>query len=336
MPGRVRLRDVAEKVGVSTATVSFVLNGKSTSISESTADRVRLAAQELGYRPNALARGLRSQRSRTVGFLSVEVVTTPYAGAMILGAQDVADENDFVLLLGNADDATETERAIGAMMDRQVDAFIYATMYHRVVPFPSGTQPQPVVLLDARTDDDRCSSVVPDEYAGARAAVQHLIDAGHRRIGYVDAAEAPAAAALRRQAYLDALTENGLGTDDAVVAASASSTRSAISPVTALLDLAEPPTALFCFNDRIAAGAYAAARRRNLRLPEDLSIVGFDNQVLIAEAVDPGLTTVQLPHYEMGRWAMERALALLDEDAAPVAKLMPCVLVERGSVAPPK
>lgn len=271
-----------------------------------------------------------------MGFLSVEVVTTPYAGAMILGAQDVADEHGFVLLLGNADDAAETERAIGAMMDRQVDAFIYATMYHRIVEIPVGIQQLPLVLLDARTSDDRSSSVVPDEYEGASAAVRHLVDMGHRRIGYIDSAEAPPAAALRRQAYLDLLEENGCDTDHDLIVASPGGSQPAIAPAGSLLDMPEPPTAMFCFNDRIAAGAYAAARRRNLGIPEDLSIVGFDNQVLVAEAMDPGLTTVQLPHYEMGRWAMERVLALLDEDAAPVAKQMPCVLVERGSVAPPK
>lgn len=335
MAQRVRLRDVAEHAGVSTATVSLVLNGKSASIPESTANRVRQAAQALEYRPNALARGLRSQRSRTVGFLSVEVVTTPYASAMILGAQDVADENNFMLLLGNADDASETDRAIDAMMDRQVDAFIYATMYHRIVEIPEGTQQLPVVLLDARTSDDRTSSVVPDEYEGARGAVQHLVDMGHRRIGYIDFSEWNPASAIRRQAYLDVLARNELTFGDGVVAASGNRTPGAIGAATSLLDQGEPPTAIFCFNDRIAAGAYAAARRRNLRIPEDVSIVGFDNQLLIAEAMDPGLTTVQLPHYEMGRWAMERALALLDEDAAPVAKRMPCALVERGSVARP-
>ena len=96
-----------------------------------------------------------------------------------------------------------------------------------------------------------------------------------------------------------------------------------------------PPSAVFCFNDRIAAGVYIAAARLGLTIPRDLSVVGYDNQVLVAEAVDPGLTSVQLPHDEMGRWAMEQVLRLLDKEAGPQGKRMPCPLVERGSVAPP-
>jgi LacI family transcriptional regulator len=332
---RVLLRDVARRAGVSPSTASLVLNGKTASIGPETSSRVEQAAIDLGYRPNVLARSLRSQRSRTIGFLSNEVVTTPYAGEMIHGAQDVANEHDFVLLLGNVSGDRKMERrTIEAFLDRRVDVLIYATMYHRAVEVPAGIGGLPIVFLDAQPPTPAHSSVVPDEYGGATLAVEHLVAQGHRHIAYLDDVARPIASIERRRAYVDAMRAHGL-TPDADVSC-ASTSVDAIDAALSLLGRDTPPTALFCFNDRIAAGAYTAARRLGLDIPGDLSIVGFDNQVLVAEAIDPGLTTVQLPHYEMGRWATEQALALLDEKStAPVAKQMPCLLVERGSVAPP-
>ena len=332
---RVRLRDVAERAGVSNATVSLVLNGKDGSIGAATRERVTVAAEELGYRPNALARSLRGRTTQTIGFISDAVVTTPHAGAMIQGVQDIANDAGFVLLLGNTSDHPDVERrTVEALLDRQIDAAIYATMFHRIVDPPASLAAVPTVLLDARpAEEDSVSWVVPDEAGGARAAVEHLIAAGHRRIGFINESDRPVAAAERESAYRSVLRENGL--DSGPDFEAEVNDGDPVDPLSAFLGRSERPTALFCFNDRIAAGAYIAARRLGLRIPEDLSIVGFDNQILVAEAIDPGLTTVQLPHEEMGRWAMEQALRLLDEETGPRSTRMPCPLVERGSVAPP-
>ena len=167
MPPVPRLRDVADAANVSRTTASLVLNGKAESISPETRQRVLRAADELRYRPNALAKSLRRRVTHTIAFIGDEIVTTPYAGAMIQGAQDVAHEFGYMLLLANTgNDAELEEQLILALLDRQVDGAVYATMYHRYVDVPSSLRSTTVVLLDARSDDPAYAWVVPDEEAG--------------------------------------------------------------------------------------------------------------------------------------------------------------------------
>ncbi len=332
------MRDVAARAGVSSTTVSMVLNGKDNSIGARTKDRVLHAAKELGYRPNVLAQALRSLRTGTVGFISDDVATTPHAGAMIQGTQEVASRSEYVLLLGNTvHDHKADRRTIEAMLDRRIDAAIYATMSHQVLDPPDELTGLPLVILNSRPRNEQAFSwVAPDEAAGARAAVEHLADTGHRRIGFVNVSDNPPAAVERRDAMRAFAQERGLHTLE-VATADDGDQAANVAAATTLLDrpAAERPTALFCFNDRIAVGAYIAARRLGLSIPNHLSIVGFDNQVLLAEAVDPGLTSVQLPHGEMGQWAMEQVISQLQQQTAPQSMRMPCPLVERGSVCAP-
>ncbi len=350
LTGRPLLRDVAESANVSVTTVSLVLNGKAgASIPGETQARVQAAARELGYRPNFLARGLRRRKSDTFGFISDEIATTPFAGAMIQGAQDAAWEAGIVLLLVNTgrDRAIEA-RALEIMLERQVDAVIYATMYHQVIDLPEAVRLQPAVLLDARAADESLPSVVPDERGAATTAVERLIAAGHERIGFITTSERVPAAIERLDSYRSTLAAHGLGVDERLIAQGPDGdTLSGEQAAFELLDRPDRPSAVFCFNDRMAMGTYRAARKRGLRVPDDLSVVGFDNQEVIAPALDPGLTTMALPHYEMGRWAVEylvretSASNAASPDGnhapgprpAPVQYRMPCQLVERASVA---
>ena len=145
------------------------------------------AAEELFYSPNRLARGLRTQRTQMIGFLSDRVSTTPFAGQMIVGAQDAAAEaGSLLVLLNSGGDPELEEREVQALQERQVDGIVYALFYHRVVTPPASLRNGPVVLLDARTPDSSMSSVVPDEVGGSRAAVEELLATGHRRIGFVN------------------------------------------------------------------------------------------------------------------------------------------------------
>lgn len=335
MSARVRIRDVADHAGVSSATVSLVLNGKAASIGEATRQRVERSAAELGYRPNVFAQSLRSQRSLAIGVLSDRVMTTPYAGAMIEGAQSVADDRGYALLLANADGADQFDSSMRAMSDRQVDGVIYASMFHQVIELPPALQGLTVVMLDARASDDSVSAVVPDEIDGATQAVEHLIDAGHRRIAMINDEARPEAALLRERAYRDTLVRHGCEIDERWIVSGPSDTVGGRAASEAILAGTDRPTAIFAFNDRMAVGAYLAAASLGIRIPEELSVVGFDDQELLTEAVDPPLTSVRLPHREMGRWAMEQVLTLLDEQAGTQLRRMPCPLVERGSVAPP-
>jgi LacI family transcriptional regulator len=197
---------------------------------------------------------------------------------------------------------------------------------------PAGT-----VFLDCRPASGGFRSVVPDDRAGGASAVRELVAAGHRRIAYLDTDDAPIASELRRQGYVEVLTDAGITVDPALHVHGETSARGGRAAAEQLLDLPEEqrPTAIFCFNDRMAVGVYTAAHHRGLEIPRDLSVVGYDDQQLVAAEQDPPLTTIALPHYDMGRWAMEVALGVRaggDEDAT---HLMECPVIRRDSVGPP-
>lgn len=333
------MQDVASEAGVSTSTVSRVLGGIDSGIPEVTRERVAAVAEAMGYRPNAIASGLRKKTSDTIGFVSDVIASTPNAGAMVQGAQDAAWRAGKVLVLVNTGGDPEVEhKAIDTMLQRQVDGLIYATMYHQIVVPPHALLSVPSVLLDARSETTPISSVVPDETGGAAAAVRLLVEAGHRRIGFLNSAAQVPAAGERLAGYRAELARSGIGIDPNLVADDTDEFEGGIAGAGRLLDSTDPPTALFCFNDRMAAGAIRAARERGVRVPDDLSVVGFDNQELVALLTDPPLTTLQLPHAEMGRWAVEHLLGRLGTGAHQefVEHRAECVLIPRASVAPPR
>jgi len=327
--------------GVSRTSVSLVLNKKpGHGIPESTVRRIHDAARELGYRRNAMAAGLRSSTTDTIGLISDVVATTPFAGQMLHGAQEMAWKARKLISVINTEGDPEVERAaVTQVLERRMEGALWATMYHRVIPRPRGLDGIPVVLLDARTEDGSLPSVVPDDLGGGRAAVAHLVAAGHRRIAFVNAEDGVPAAILREQAYREVLAEAGVAFDPSLLVLG-EGTPGGEQAGLRLLDRPDRPTAIFCFNDRMAMGVLRAARRLGLSVPHDLSVVGYDNHEVLAPWMDPPLTTVQLPHLEMGRWGTEHLLALIDGRIDPAAppeqKRMPCPLVIRDSVGPPR
>lgn len=333
-------KDVARLAGVSRTTVSYVLNGTDSNISDQTQARVLAAAERLRYRPDGLARGLRRSRTDTFGFISDEIATTAAAGAMIQGAQDAAWKSGIVLLLVNTGRDREIEaRALDIMLERRVDALIFATMRHQVIDPAEQFWEVPTVLLDARDVDQSLPSVVPDEVGGARTAVQTLLKHGHQRIGFINTMERVPAATERLEGYRLALLNLGIAFDPSLVAYCPHGfPADGEEAARRLLDLPQPPTAIFCFNDRIAMGAYRAIGKRGLRIPDDISVIGFDNEDQVGAWLEPGLTTMQLPHYEMGRWAVEYLMSSgavpSETDREPPQRRLPCPLVERMSVGP--
>jgi LacI family transcriptional regulator len=329
------MKDVAELAGVSRTTVSFVVNEvPNSNIPKATRDRVWAAIEKLGYRPNWMARGLRSQRSHTIGFISDVVATTPHANYMIQGAQDLAWENQMLLLLINVCGNQEMKlAAVNMMLERRVDGIIYATMYHREAHPPEIVQEVPTVMLDCYVADRSLPSVVPDEELGAYTAVSTLIKKGHNRIGYLQNLEPVDAAVLRLEGYKRALAENKIPFDKSLVTAVPD--RDGYDGAMKLLRRPDPPSAIFIFNDRMAMGAYDAIRNLNLKIPDDVAVIGYDNQELIAPALYPALTTMKLPHYEMGYWAVEQLLNLINNpNEQPHTALqykMECPLIERSS-----
>jgi LacI family transcriptional regulator len=335
---KVGISDVAAAAGVSISTVSAALNDvEGARISPTTRQRIREAAERLGYAPNRLARGLRRRSSGIVGFVGDHVATTPYAVRMVLGAQETLRAAGRLMLLVNSEGDAELEaQEIAALRQQHVDGVLYASMYHRRVEPPRPLQSVPTVLLDAESVDPAVSWVVPDEVAGARAAVDELLAYGHRRIGFVNNEDGIPATQLRLHGYRAALAAAGVPVDPALIRAAPSTSEGGHRAARDLLALADRPTALFCFNDIMAMGAYRAAQETGLSIPRDLSVVGYDNLDILAEGLFPGLTSVQLPHYEMGSWAARQLLALTASPPGTAAHhRLTGELVRRGSVAPP-
>ena len=337
------LKDVAEAAGVSSATASLVLNGRSEGrVSAEIASRVEDAAFRLSYRPNLIARSLRTQVSKTIGVISNDVATTSFAGAMLSGAQEVAWRNGWLLLLVNSNgEKAMEEAAIRSLVQRNVDGFIYATMFHQEIKAPDYLTKQKVVFLDCIDAKKQHHSVIPNEYQGATDVVQYLVEQGHTQIAYIGTTENTIAGRERLQAFKDVLKANKIDLNpDYVVEVAGANSIDGYTGTQELLALKTRPTAIFCYTDRMAMGAYDAIAEAKLSIPQDVSVVGFDNQLNIADAMRPPLTTVQLPHFEMGAWAVTRLLEAIDpENSEPLmqhGQVIACPLVIRDSVAPPR
>jgi LacI family transcriptional regulator len=327
---RVTIKQVAEAAGVSTTTVSHILNdvpGKR--IREETRERVRDVASALGYAPNLLAQGLRTSRSNTIGFVGDEVITTPFAGKMILGAQGVANaRGSVVLVVSTGREPLVENREIAELMRRQVDGILYASMYHRPVFLPEALQSVPTVVVNATCSNAEVPWVAPDEVAGGADAAGVLIEAGHRRIAFINDMDDVPAAVGREQGFRARAAAAGIDPSMVLVVRSESNPTGGYQAARDLLAARARPTGIFCFNDRMAMGVYRAATEANLRIPDDLSVVGFDNQDFVADGIHPGLTTIELPHFAMGAWASEQLFRQID--GAPAGE--PSHLKLRGPV----
>ena len=333
------LKNVAEAAGVSAATASIVLNGRAEGrVSPEVANRVLATAKELNYRPNLTARSLRTQESKTIGLISDQIATTPFAGQMLAGAQDVAWRNGWLLLLINTeDDKNFEDAATKALIQRNVDGFIYASMYHREVSIPKTIADRQVVLLDCFDKAHAFDSVVPSEYKGGRVATEHLVANGHTKIAHITDSNNTVASPERLRGFKDVLTENKIAINDSyILKMPGSNSHEGYVMTQKLLALKNRPTAIFAYNDRMALGAYEAIQEIGLEVGKDISVIGFDNQPYFADALRPGLTTVQLPHYEMGAWAAQRMLNQLknSESNEPMQDQIDCALVVRNSVGP--
>jgi LacI family transcriptional regulator len=329
------MSDIARLADVSRTTVSFILNNHASaaSIPAVTKDRVLEAAKTLSYRPNLAAQGLRTNQTHTIGFITDEIATTPHAVDIIRGAQDVALAHGKLLLIVNTGvDATVKETAIEMMLGRQVEGIIYAAMYHQEVALPANIYEGSTVLLDCFSADHSLPSVVPDEIQGGRTATQELLKKGHRRIGFINAVDPIPASVGRLEGYRRALQANNIPLDENLVRSYGGESRGGHQGTLELLQLSEPPTAIFCFNDATAIGVYDALRTLGLSIPGDIAVMGFDNQELIASQLFPPLSTIQLPHYEMGKWAVEFLFEHKNESLPLVQHTIYCPYIERQSV----
>ncbi|MES5822384.1 LacI family DNA-binding transcriptional regulator [Streptomyces sp. RG80] len=325
-------RDVAQAAGVSQAAVSLVLGDKWRGrVSETTAERVRQAARELGYRPNLAARNLRLGRTRTV-LLVVPALTTEFFAGVYTGAARVAAAHGFGVVLYPSPEGVGPARNPFASAQAALDGVIASSMAADALTAIRGDQ-LPLVMLDSDPDGSLGAATVNLDIAdGTRQIADHLLNLGHRHFLHL-AADIPSwtfeVRARELAARIDATPGASLRT-----APTALSIEGALAAMEAALDTPGPtPTAVVCDDDKLAAGVYKALRRRGLRIPDDVSVTGVDD-IALAAALDPELTTVRLDAELFGEHGMRALLAVLD-GRTPDAGDIPVELVLRGSTAPP-
>lgn len=344
MSKRVTLADVARKTELSVATVSFVLSNRPGSrISEATAQRVRQAAADLGYSPDPNARGLRTGKTDTIGFVSDEVTLTRYASAMIRGILDAGEEFSRAVIIAECDELRSgLERAIATLQTRRVDGLLIGLMRARHIELPPIPPELPTMVVNGTAAG--YPSVLPDEYTAGKAAVEHLVRNGHRRIAFIGGPpmhldHTMSATIGRRLDGIDAGMRDAGLTFAHEVHGTPWEPELGFTGAHEILAKADV-TAMLVANDRIALGAYQAAQAGALSIPEHLSIMSFDDEQL-ASYLRPQVTTMRLPYLDMGRLAMSVLVESIDGQrgggapAQPGELLVPMPLIDRGSVAPP-
>ena len=335
------LKDVAKAAGVSPKTVSRVVN-RDPMVADDTRESIERLVAELGYVPNDAARRMRTQSSRVIGFLTDVIATTPQSVDIVRGVQDELRAEGRTMLIANSGGIASQEREYWRMFQAQgASGALFATMFHRAVEIGDIAFRGPVVLVNCFDAGKRLASILPDDFEGGYTQGRYLIEQGHKRIGLVSLNPILRAADLRFQGIVKAMNDAGLSLEESLIRPGMNGPIGnekliAFEAGHDLLSKKRRPTAIICGHDQIALQVMSAAADLGLKVPRDLSIIGFDDQHTITEALRPALTTVALPYHEMG----QRATRILDDLIAGksvpgTSVLVRCPLVERESCAPP-
>jgi len=320
--------DVAKLAGVSPKTVSRVLNGDAP-VSKKTKAVVARAMTELGYVPSHAARSIKSNRSGLIGLITGAISNADEAASaaglpelfIVQGAQAIIERSQKTLLISDTGGRLDrVPNLIRTFQEHRVEGILYITDYHQplnlVLPGPD----IPKVLVNC-FDDAGTPAIVPDDERGQYALTREVIAEGHRRIAYLTLASTMEATSLRMQGYCTALREAGLEFDPSLVTAtdlfgSPGEHQLIWDALETFFSCDAPPTAICCGNDRLAMAVYGILRRRGISVPEDVSVVGYDDHRLISETLFPALTTAELPYNAMGARAAEMLLGILSEPGA--------------------
>ena len=323
------IRQVAQAAKVSVATVSRTLQMPDV-VAPETRGRVQAAIAKLGYRPNAQARMLRTARTQVIVAL-VPDISNPFFAEVIRGIEQVAHQNGYSVLLGDTQNSRAREKAYAELLEtKQADGLITLLPHIPPLAMPG---PFPIVNACEYVKDKSVTSVYVDNEAAAHDAIAYLLTLGHRNIAFVTGPMDSPISIDRDRGYEQALHAAGIKRDRKLTAAGDFSVEAGIRAVESLLAKQQRFTAVFCSNDEMAIGALRAIKAKGLRVPEDMSVIGFDD-IRFARYTDPPLTTIAQPKDELGREAMNMLIELLSgEDVPPRKRILTTQLVVRGSTA---
>ncbi len=339
MKRQISLKEIAQLAGVSHSTVSRALSNSSL-ISGETVERIRLIAAEKGYQPNRNARSLVTQRSRSIGCV-VTSTADPFIGEVIYSVEELALKHDYSIILTNSGTDPDREmKAVRSLCERAVDAVIVVASRVGGAYLPYLSERQiPIILINSQHSGDFVHSVTIANHEAAREATRHLGGLGHQRIGYIGDRLGGQSDAERFAGYRSALKAMGLRSSPKLVVHGLSTPEDGKESMQKLLALPNRPTAVFCYDDMVALGAYQAIQSAGLAIPQDISVAGFDDQ-FFAAFLQPPLTTVRQPMHLLGQRALELCLELLSEPGDKAASgttriIIPGELMVRSSTASP-
>lgn len=329
------IREVAERAGVSYATVSHVVNN-TRFVADDTRERVLEAMAELQYRPNAVARSLRSGRTNTIGMILPDS-SNPYFAEIGRAIEEEAFKQGFSIILCNMELAPQKENLyIDVLINKQVDGIIFVAAGDQI-PLLELLKRQgiPAVMIERDLPDVDVDTIITDNRLGGYQATRHLLDLGHRRIALITGPTSKITPSEgRRLGYRQALEEAGIAYDETIVCLGDFHAQSGLEITAWLLAQPSPPTAIFAGNDLMAIGSICAAEKMGLRVPRDLSVVGFDN-IDLANFTNPPLTTVSQEQAPVGIWATQTLVRKIVDKNLPALKVMlPTRLILRESSAP--
>jgi LacI family transcriptional regulator len=330
------IRDVAALAGVSISTVSKALSGGGRMRPE-TREKVREAANTLGFRPNSLAQSLHQNRSRTIGILSTDRFgrfSFPIVEAM---EQLLANEGIGIFMCNATDDPEREKQHISQLLAKRVDGIVVtARRADRRPDIELIGRDIPVIYVFSQSENSNALSLLPDDEGGAVLATEHLLSLGRRRIAHITGPEGFEAVRLRNRGYVRALQQAGMPQPPELYLSGAWSEAWGREAMQKLLDLTEPPDAIFCGNDQIARGAIDCMREAGISVPDDIAVVGYDNWEVMAEACRPRLTSIDMNLMELGREAGRALLQLMSGGKLSGVRRLPCSLVVRHSSGPLK